>query len=90
MRVPLIAYIPGAKQNFVVEEMAANLDIAPTMLDIAGISEMPPQFAGASLLPLAKVKKSMIGVTHYCMNITGNLISHRLQLHLPSEQITLN
>ena len=57
MRVPLIAYIPGAKQNFVVEEMAANLDIAPTMLDIAGISEMPPQFAGASLLPLAKGEK---------------------------------
>ena len=54
MRVPLVAYIPGAKQNYVVEEMAANIDIAPTILDIAGIKEQPPQFAGASLLPLAK------------------------------------
>ena len=53
MRVPLIAYIPGAKQNHVVEEMAANIDIAPTILDIAGIKEKPSQFAGASLLPLA-------------------------------------
>lgn len=57
MRVPLIAYIPGAKQNYVVEEMAANLDIAPTMLDIAGVTKMPPQFAGASLLPLANGDK---------------------------------
>jgi arylsulfatase A-like enzyme len=57
MRVPLIAYIPGAKQNYVVEEIAANLDIAPTVLDIAGIKEKPPQFAGASLLPLAQGNK---------------------------------
>lgn len=57
MRVPLIAYIPGAKQNHVVEEMAANIDIAPTVLDIAGIKEQPSQFAGASLLPLAQGKK---------------------------------
>ena len=55
MRVPLVAYIPGAKQNYVVEEMAANIDIAPTILDIAGIKEQKlPQFVGASLLPLAK------------------------------------
>ena len=54
MRVPLVAYIPGAKQDYVVEEMAANIDIAPTILDIAGIKEQPTQFAGASLLQLAK------------------------------------
>ena len=54
MRVPLVAYIPGAKQNYVVEQMAANIDIAPTILDIAGVKEQPPQFVGASLLPLAK------------------------------------
>ena len=57
MRVPLIASIPGAKKGLVVEEMAANIDIAPTILDIAGIKEMPPQFAGDSLLPLAEGKK---------------------------------
>ena len=54
MRVPLIAAIPGAQKGYVVEEVAANLDIAPTLLDIAGVEEMPPQFAGASLLPLAQ------------------------------------
>ena len=57
MRVPLIASIPGAKKGYVVEEMAANIDIAPTILDIAGIKEKPPQFAGDSLLPLAEGKK---------------------------------
>lgn len=53
MRVPLIGYVPGAKKGHVVEEMVANLDIAPTMLDIAGITEKPAQFAGDSFLPLA-------------------------------------
>ena len=57
MRVPLLAYIPGAKQDYVVEEMAANIDIAPTILDIAGIKKQPAQFAGASLLQLAKGEK---------------------------------
>jgi arylsulfatase A-like enzyme len=37
--------------------MAANLDIAPTVLDLAGVTEMPPQFAGASLVPLAQGKE---------------------------------
>ena len=57
MRVPLIAYIPGGKQGYVVEEITANLDIAPTMLELAGVDEMPPQFAGASLVPLAQGKE---------------------------------
>ncbi len=54
IRVPLLAVIPGAKQGYVVEEVAANLDIAPTILDLAGVRQMPPEFAGASLLPLAR------------------------------------
>jgi arylsulfatase A-like enzyme len=58
MRVPLLAYIPGLdKPGRVVEEMAANIDIGPTMLDIAGVEQMPEQFEGQSLLPLALGKK---------------------------------
>ena len=54
MRVPLLAYIPGLdRPGRVVEEMAANIDIGPTMLDIAGVERMPIQFEGSSLLPLA-------------------------------------
>ncbi len=55
MRVPLLAYIPGLDQpGRVVEEITAGIDIAPTVLEVAGVKEMPPQFEGASLLPLAK------------------------------------
>ena len=54
MRVPLLAYIPGLDQpGRVVEEIAAGIDIGPTILDIAGVQKMPGQFEGQSLLPLA-------------------------------------
>ena len=58
MRVPLLAYIPGLDEpGRVVEEIAAGIDIGPTMLEIAGVQEMPPQFEGQSLLPLALGRK---------------------------------
>jgi arylsulfatase A-like enzyme len=58
MRVPLLMYIPGLDEpGRVVEQMAANIDIAPTMLDIAGVQKMPAQFEGASLIPLALGKQ---------------------------------
>ena len=54
MRVPLLMYVPGLDEpGRVVEEIAANIDIGPTVLDVAGVEEMPAQFEGASLLPLA-------------------------------------
>lgn len=54
MRVPLIAYAPGYfDAGVAVDEMVANLDIAPTVLDIAGV-EKPEHFEGQSFLPLAK------------------------------------
>mgnify|MGYP001818321330 FL=1 len=58
MRVPLLAYIPGLDQpGLVVEEIVAGIDIGPTMLDIAGVNDMPAQFEGQSLLPLALGEK---------------------------------
>jgi N-acetylglucosamine-6-sulfatase len=53
MRVPLLAYGPGLKTNHRVEQIVANIDIAPTILDIAGI-ESPDYFEGRSFYPLAK------------------------------------
>ena len=56
MRVPLLAYAPGYfKPGTVVNEMVANLDIAPTILAIAG-AKKPEQFEGESWLSLAKNK----------------------------------
>ena len=54
MRVPLVAWGPSVlPENHKVDEIVANLDIAPTMLDIAGLKS-PVQFEGQSLLPLAR------------------------------------
>ena len=53
MRVPLLAWGNGLKANHVVSEIAANIDIAPTVLDIAGVSS-PEHFAGDSLYGLAQ------------------------------------
>jgi len=58
MRVPLLAHGPGIiAQNKVVEEIAANIDIAPTILSMAGIKSLPEQFEGDSLFSLAKGEK---------------------------------
>lgn len=52
MRVPLIAIGPGFEGGKVVNEVVANLDIAPTILDIAGI-DSPDHFQGRSFRKLA-------------------------------------
>jgi len=53
MRVPFLAYGPGLfPAGTVVESLAANLDIAPTVLDLAGVEPIPEQFEGVSLLPV--------------------------------------
>lgn len=54
LRVPLIVYDPRAPQSDrgkVIEEMALGIDIAPTIIDLAGI-DIPAGKHGRSLLPL--------------------------------------
>lgn len=52
MRVPLLAYGPGrVPQGLVVEDVVANIDIAPTILDLANHNDRPTQFVGQSLVP---------------------------------------
>lgn len=53
VRVPLVVYAPGLiPAGQVVKPRVLNLDIAPTILDMARIPA-PPQFEGSSFLPLA-------------------------------------
>jgi N-acetylglucosamine-6-sulfatase len=57
MRVPLLMQCPELfKGGAVVDKMVANLDIAPTILDAAGL--VPPEnLDGKSFLPLAQGKE---------------------------------
>ena len=52
MRVPLLMSGGGLPAGASVEEVAANIDIAPTILEAAGLQ--PPAMDGRSLLPLVR------------------------------------
>ncbi|WGY46643.1 sulfatase [Vibrio sp. ABG19] len=52
IRVPLIASGPGFDKGRVVEDVVANIDIAPTLLDAAGVKS-PDWYDGSSFYPLA-------------------------------------
>ena len=53
MRVPLLAWGAGVKAKHEVEEIVANIDIAPTVLEIAGLPR-PAQIEGRSFYALAR------------------------------------
>jgi len=53
MRVPMLARVPGVAGGTVVEEVVANIDVAPTVLDAAGLVA-PAGLDGQSLLPLLR------------------------------------
>ena len=57
IRVPLLMQCPEwLPRGKAIDEIAANIDIAPTVLEAAGLRS-PRHFQGASLLPLAQGKK---------------------------------
>lgn len=57
-RTPMVMRYPGViKPGIVNNNMVLNLDIAPTILDVAGVS-IPADMQGASFLPLVNGKKS--------------------------------
>ncbi len=54
MRMPLIVHWPeGIEPESVNEQLVQNLDLAPTLLDLAG-TEIPDNIQGESLVPLLK------------------------------------
>jgi arylsulfatase A-like enzyme len=55
LRVPLIVHVPGMAPR-VVQSTAALIDIAPTMLELFGLS-IPPSYQGRSLLPQLRGEK---------------------------------
>src|SRR5271165_1887570 len=56
IRVPMMLRLPGrVKAGATSEKMVLNLDVAPTLLDIAGVP-VPEEMQGKSMLPLAEGK----------------------------------
>ncbi|MEX5412767.1 sulfatase [Atlantibacter hermannii] len=55
IRVPLIASGPGFDAGRVVDDVVANIDIAPTMLEAAGLPK-PKDYDGSSFLSLGSGK----------------------------------
>jgi arylsulfatase A-like enzyme len=57
MRVPFLAWCPGTiKSGSVIEELIQNIDIAPTVMDVAGL-KTPERMDGRSFLPILQGKK---------------------------------
>ncbi len=59
IRVPLVVFDPRAsrsRRGVSCEQMALNVDIAPTILEMAGLA-VPQQMQGRSLVPLLKGRK---------------------------------
>lgn len=57
MRVPMLAYCPEIiKPGTVVKEVVANIDVAPTILDAAGL-KAPDYMDGKSFLPFLEGRK---------------------------------
>ncbi|MBA7539905.1 Bifunctional sulfatase/alpha-L-rhamnosidase [subsurface metagenome] len=59
IRVPLIVYDPRVKKHRDVEEMALNIDVPATILDLAGI-EKPEPWQGKSLVPIVNGQQKSI------------------------------
>jgi N-acetylglucosamine-6-sulfatase len=51
IRVPLVIRPPGSNPTRIVERMALNIDVPPTVADLAGVEATPPP-DGISLVPL--------------------------------------
>jgi N-sulfoglucosamine sulfohydrolase len=59
-RVPLVVRWPGVSgQGLVVEDFVSLPDLAPTLLEVAGV-RVPPEMTARSLLPVLKAKRGGI------------------------------
>ncbi|MDN3670239.1 sulfatase [Echinicola jeungdonensis] len=58
MKVPMLVKYPSKVQPGVkVNSMVMNIDIAPTLLEVAGLDQTPEQIQGRSFLPLLEQKE---------------------------------
>jgi len=76
LRVPLVVRLPGgAPAGATVADPADQIDLAPTLLDLAGVA-VPPELPGASLLPVigggpAPPRESLAWLRHPAFEVTA-------------------
>lgn len=76
LRVPLVVRLPGdAPAGVTVADPADQIDIAPTLLDLAGVAA-PPELPGASLLPVigggpAPPRESLAWLRHPAFDVAA-------------------
>lgn len=59
-RTPMVAKLPGViKPNSVIDGIVLNVDLAPTFLELAGVT-IPKDVQGVSILPLLNGKKKSV------------------------------
>jgi arylsulfatase A-like enzyme len=71
LRVPLIVFdprSPARRRGKIAEEMALNIDMAPTLLSLAGL-EIPRQYQGRSLVPLLRGEKTAWRTDFFCEHL---------------------
>ena len=71
LRIPLIIYdprLPADEKGRRVEEMAVTIDVAPTILDLAGVSA-PPGIQGRSLVPFMRGENVAWREDFFCENL---------------------
>jgi arylsulfatase A-like enzyme len=71
VRVPLVVRGPGFPAGAIRSQPVANVDLAPTILDVAGVRP-PRELDGASLLPIARDSSAGSGRTILLELLTGN------------------
>jgi len=89
LHVPLIVYAPGTAAGVVVREPVENVDVLPTLLELADIAS-PPGITGRSLVPLMRAGGQRTGAAADSFSLTRYVRSVRTaegyKLILPTEE----
>ncbi|XP_013166948.1 PREDICTED: extracellular sulfatase SULF-1 homolog isoform X1 [Papilio xuthus] len=64
IRVPFLVRGPGVEPGTVVDDIILNIDLAPTFLDMGGVTP-PPHMDGRSLLPLLQPRRRRQAAAHW-------------------------
>jgi arylsulfatase A-like enzyme len=78
IRVPLIIDYPGLPAKMrgeKVNDMALNIDVAPTILDLAGL-KVPPEMDGISLKPVMMGDKSLLRSDFFMEHVNIIKVEH--------------